>query len=103
MGLSEAQALFLVNHLFLPPKLPHISDREKCASKLLKLFAIAAEDYGQQLDEASQADWKPIAESVSKWRHLYQSGGLLEMYVEQSIKEMVHKCKMCGNYRWRQC
>lgn len=92
MILSDKEAEFLLHHLFLPPKLPDKSDEDHAAKKLLTLFADTAKDYGDKLDPKIQADWQPIANSIAKWRDVYQQGESCEKYLEDTIKTMISGC-----------
>lgn len=92
MLLSDEEKELLLHHSFLPPKLPDKSDEDHDATKLLTLFAIAAQDYGKKLDPKTQADWQPIAASIAKWRDVYQQGEACEKYLEDTIRTMKEKC-----------
>lgn len=92
MALSPAEAEFLLNHLFLPPKLPDKSDEDHAATKLLTLFATAAQNYAKELDPETRSKWLPIANSILKWRDVYQQGEACEKSIEETIKTMEDKC-----------
>lgn len=55
MALSQAEAEYLLHHLFLPPKLPEKSDEDHAATKLLTLFATTAQDFGKELHLDTQS------------------------------------------------
>lgn len=98
MALSFDEALFFMDHLFLPPKLPDKADKDHGAKKLLTHFATAARKYGESLDPATRLEWRPIANSIGVWREMYHSGGSCETLIQQRIKLMDHKCKSSPFY-----
>lgn len=91
MDISRDEATFLINHLFLPPKLPNESDEEKGAAKLLDLLAIVAREYGRRLDAAAELEWRPIAQSMATWRDAYKHGELYEDF-EDKVTNMLPRC-----------
>ncbi|KAJ9617111.1 hypothetical protein H2200_000832 [Cladophialophora chaetospira] len=83
-------AVFLFEHLFLPPKLPQTDHNEKGADALLNEIANAAQEFAGSFSYATDERrfWQGIARSVSKWVDLYAEGNPCSSTIISSLKKL---------------
>lgn len=93
MVFTPEQAKFLIDHCFLPLKLPQKSDEESGAGELLAQFEDVAQSYSKYLTFDERRHWAPISRSIVSWRDLYNDGNMCESTLVDSIGKMHQNCK----------
>jgi hypothetical protein len=80
----------LINHIFLPPKLPEgrEKDSNKLQSALAQFVYNSANNYVQFLPSHEQLRWDPILRMLKNIAALSDSTTLSELSVEKCIKDM---------------
>lgn len=85
---TEEQARFLIDHCFLPPKLPETSDGEGHAGLLLDQLHNAAQKYGSYLTGEDGKFWAPLRSSVKTWALVWADSKMCESTILDKISSM---------------
>ncbi|KAJ9661684.1 hypothetical protein H2198_001860 [Neophaeococcomyces mojaviensis] len=93
MAFAYEEAKFLIDHCFLPPKLPDKSDEESGAAVLLSQINEAAQIYGRYLGDFERRPWAPIGKSIATWLTVYNGGEMCESNIVDAIRRMPCRCK----------
>ena len=93
MEVLSEKAKFLIDHCFLPPKLPEKSDDESGADFLLGEFHDVAQMFLRQLQPEERRHWAPIAKSIGHWRAVYSNGNMCETNLFSAVLAMAQRCE----------
>lgn len=84
---------YVINHVFLPPKLPQKddSDARKSASLIDELLA-ALRSLQLHISEQERSEWTPCIKMVDNMLELRDpSGGLMAEKVQTTLREMIDR------------
>lgn len=87
--MDRDRACFLIEHLFLPPKLPHVDHEELGADELLKQVSRLARVFSKEVStDSARRVWTHLARSAERWTDLYGSGIPCISTITDSLKNM---------------
>lgn len=88
MDLSENNLDFVVNHVFLPLRLPNGEDEDLWEKEwsLLRLVQSLAGQFAAQSTPESLAQWRPIITMIQTWIHVYRLGDISRESLETTLK-----------------
>ena len=81
---------FIVNHVFLPPRLPdgEEEDIRNQEQTLLCLFHSIAGKYTLQLNAEDSAGWQPILVMLQTWVDIDKHAGIREDELNTALKKL---------------
>lgn len=87
--MKPATVQYIVNHVFLPPKLPQKDDQD-CDNEvaLCNLVRKYAQDHQRLLPTERQSRWDPILNMLENFEQSLKSEALNVTEVEQNMEEM---------------
>lgn len=83
---------YIINHVFLPPKLPHQDDSSvENTNALIEMVLAATELLQDHLPEQEHSEWIPCIKMMRNMLELKdECGKLIAEKVETALKEMSH-------------
>lgn len=78
---------FLINHVFLPPKLPHGAD-PNFNDRLLQMVLHAATEYQSNVSGAARVLWKKIVDMLKNLSYIREKGMLSATRTHKAIRDM---------------
>lgn len=83
---------FIINHVFLPPCLPHEDDDGvEETNALIETVLAALELFQDHIPEQQRSEWIPCIKMIRNMRELRdKSGHLIAEKVEEALREMLN-------------
>lgn len=90
MSLDQNQFDFIINHVFLPPKLPNGEEQDLSGLELelLRLVRSSAEQFVQQVSANSTVRWQPIVSMLQTWMKIIEYSDLDEEMFSMVLKSL---------------
>ncbi|KAG8923741.1 hypothetical protein FRC02_010929 [Tulasnella sp. 418] len=86
---AEKFISFVINHIFMPPKLPQEDDlHEQKEHALSEMIHSCANEFGRHLPTKDHKLWKPIVKLLEKFSDTHRSSQLSEENVADSMADM---------------
>lgn len=90
MDLIENHFNFVVNHVFLPHKLPNGEDEDLWEKELslLRLVQSLAEQFARQATLESSIQWQPVLTMLQTWIDVIRLGEISKESLEVALKDV---------------
>lgn len=92
--LTLAEAQFLIDHLFLPPKVPEQNHNEEGIDAAFDLLLASAKHFKMSLDGSDDSRWNHILTSIRSWSVIWEEKVACKETIAKSIGDMKLDC-MC--------
>ena len=81
---------FIVNHVFLPPKLPNQDDENVFQKEmgLLRLVQDVADQFVSQVPDEFSAKWQSIVSMLRVWENITEFGRIDKERLSMSLKNL---------------
>src|SRR5271170_2677084 len=79
---------FIINNIFLPPRLPQSDEEESGATALLSFFYYAAISFANQLSGNEREYWRRLGPNIRTWADVYDGGTPCETKIARTISAM---------------
>lgn len=91
---------YIINHVFLPPKLPQKDDRDDAKDEALaKQLLVSLQSLQQCIPEQTRSEWRPCIQMLDSMLKLRDdSGGLVAEEMIGSLQKMNDKGKNKSSY-----
>ena len=86
---------FLLNHVFLPIKLPQENDGDSGATALLQILHRSVKEYALTQTGDAGVVWGHLAVSTSLWLEVHDNGSLCENTVMNALLSLQINGKSC--------
>ena len=90
MDLSEDQLEFIINHVFLPPRLPGEEEEDLWGKEfgLLGLVQTFAQQFALQLAPESSSRWQPVLTMLQTWIDVIRLGDINKDLLDTKLKKL---------------
>ena len=90
MDLIENHLDFVVNHVFLPPRLPNGGDGDLWEKELslLRLVQSLAKQFARQATPESSTQWQPVLTMLQTWIDVNRFGDISKESLDTALKDL---------------